>query len=89
MSDPSENIIEEESRRIFLAFCTFVMNITGKKLSMQNVFVTTLQTPKYMRVIKTLLNMDSDYEVVRLFLDYDPTIAKSKYVSKYISDAKA
>ncbi len=84
MNDPSSNIIESENSHIFLSFCTFVMNLKGKKLSTQNVFVQTLQDEKLKNVMKTMMSLDSDYELVRVFLDFDPSIAKSKGVSAYL-----
>ena len=83
--DPSHNLIEEESTHIFLSFCTFVMNHKGKKLSVQNVFVQTLQDEKLKNVAKMMLSLDSDYELVKVFLDFDSSIAKSKYVTKFIN----
>jgi hypothetical protein len=85
MSDPSSNLISEESDHIFLSFCTFVMNLKGKKLSVQNVFVQTLQDEKLKNVAKTMLSLDSDYELVKVFLEFDPSVAKSKYVTKFIN----
>jgi hypothetical protein len=88
MSDPSANLINEESDHIFLSFCTFVMNLKGKKLSVQNVFVQTLQDEKLKNVAKTMLSLDSDYELVRVFLAFDNSISKSKYVTKFTRSAK-
>lgn len=87
MSDrnPSSEIIKEETNHLFQCYCTFINNIKGKKMSVQNVFVTTLQEEKMKNVLKTLLNIDNDFELVKVFLDYDPTIAKSKYVSKFLN----
>jgi hypothetical protein len=86
--DPSNNLIEEESTHLFLCFCTFVMNLKGKKLSIQNVFVQTLQDEKLKNVMKTILNLENDYELVRAFLDFDPSVAKSKYVTKFLNSRK-
>lgn len=83
--DPSHNLIEDEMNHIFLSFCTFVMNLKGKKLSVQNVFVQTLQDEKLKNVMKTMMSLDSDYELVKVFLDFDPSVAKSKYVTKFIN----
>ncbi len=85
MSIPSSNLINEEETHLFLCFCTFVMNIRGKKLSIQNVFVQTLQDEKYKNIMKEILSLDSDFDLVKVFLEFDPTIAKSKYVTKYIN----
>jgi hypothetical protein len=82
--DPSSNIIENEQNHLFLCYCTFVNNIKGKKLSIQNVFVTTLQEEKLKTILKTILSLDSDQELVKVFLDQDSTISKSKFVTKYV-----
>ena len=83
--DPSSNLIEEETLHLFLCYCTFVMNMNGKKLSIQNVFVQTLQSDKLKNILREILNLETDFELVKVFLDFDPTIAKSKYVTKYIN----
>lgn len=83
MFDPSLEIIEDESNHLFQCFLTFVNNLKGKKLSVQNVFVITLQDDKLKSILKNILSLDSDQELVRVFLDYDQSIAKSKHVSKF------
>ena len=81
--DPSLDIMEEETNHLFLCYCTFINNLKGKKLSIQNVFVTTLQEEKLKTILKTILSLDSDQELVKVFLEYDPSIAKSKYVTRF------
>lgn len=88
MFDSSIDIIRKESRHLFICFCTFINTLKGKKLSVQNVFVITLEEERLKKIIKNLLSLDSDQELVRVFLDFDPTIAKSKYVTKYINQLK-
>lgn len=83
--NPYSNILEDESNHLFLCYCTLVMNLQGKKLSIQNVFVQTLQNDRLRTIMKDLLTIDSDQEVVRMFLNFDPSIAKSKYVTKYLN----
>ena len=83
--DPSSEIIEEETTHLFMCYCTFVNNLKGKKLSVQNVFVTTLQEERLKNIFKEVLNLDTDFEVVKVFLDFDPSIAKSKYVTKFLN----
>ena len=85
ITDPSMNIEEEESTHLFLCFCTFVMNLKGKKLSIQNVFVLTLQEEKLKNIMKYMLSLDNDFELVKTFLDYDNTLSKSKYVTKWVN----
>ena len=86
--DPSTDLISEESDHLFLSFCTFIMNLKGKKLSIQNVFIQVLQNEKLKTVMKEILNLDTDYELVKVFLDADVSISKSKYVTKWLNDQK-
>lgn len=86
MIDPSSNLISEESDHLFLCYCSFINNITGKKLSTQNVFIETLNNEKYKKILKEILNLETDYEIVRVFLDFDPSISKSKIVSTFIKN---
>ena len=88
-TDPSSSLQEEETNHLFLCYCTFVNNIKGKKLSIQNVFVATLQEEKLKNILKMVLSLDSDQELVKVFLDFDPTIAKSKYVTGYTNKLRA
>lgn len=86
--DPSSNLVNSEETHLFLCFCTFLMNIRGKKLSMQNVFVQILQSEKLKSAFKDILSLDTDYELVKVFLDFDPSISKSKSVTKWTRIAK-
>jgi hypothetical protein len=62
------------------------MNLKGKKLSIQNVFIQVLQNEKLKTILKEILNLDTDYELVKVFLEFDPTIAKSKYVTRFLNE---
>ena len=86
--DPANDLVKQEQTHLFMCYCTLVMNLAGKKISIQNVFVHTLENDKMRGILKDLLTLDSDFEVVMLFLDFDPSIAKSKYVTKYLNKTK-
>ena len=83
--NPSQSIIDRESEHILLSFCSFCTLLKGKKLSFQNVFILTLQDEKLRSILKELLGVDSNYEIVKIFLEYDPTITKSKYITKWLN----
>jgi uncharacterized protein with von Willebrand factor type A (vWA) domain len=87
-STPSHDTIRRETEHIISSFCTFVSQIKGKRLSLQNIFLIVLQEPKIRTILKKLASADTDQEVVQLFIDYDPSILKSKYVTKYINSIK-
>lgn len=82
---PSQSIIDKESEHILLCFCTYCSLLRGKRLSLQNVFILVLDDEKIKSILKELLGVDSDYEVVKIFLDYDISITKSKYITKYLN----
>ena len=86
--NPESSLLEDETEHILLSFCTFCTLIVGKKLSLQNIFLLVLKDEKFKTILKRLLEADSDYEIVKMFIDYDDTITKSKYVTKYINSLK-
>jgi len=86
--NPESSLLEDETEHILLSFCTFCTLIVGKKLSLQNIFLLVLKDEKFKTILKRLLETDSDYEIVKMFIDYDDTITKSKYVTKYINSLK-
>ena len=85
---PSHFLVEDETEHSLLSFCTFCTLLIGKKLSFQNVFLLVLKDQKFKNILKTLLDVDSDYEIVKIFINHDNTITKSKYVTKYINSLK-
>jgi hypothetical protein len=85
---PSHYLVEDETEHIILSFCTFCTLLVGKKLSFQNVFLLVLKDVKLKNILKNTLDVDSDFEIVKMFIDYDNTITKSKYVTKYINSLK-
>ena len=87
-TDPSNSMIENEQMHLFMCYCTFIVNLHGKKMSVQNVFVHTLQNQKMRDLLKRLLSLDTDFEVVKTFLDFDPSLVKSKYVTKSLNSVK-
>jgi len=86
--NPSHYLVEDETEHIILSFCTFCTLLVGKKLSFQNVFLLVLKDVKLKNILKNTLDVDSDFEIVKMFIDYDNTITKSKYVTKYINSLK-
>jgi len=82
---PSSSIIQSETEHILLSFCTFCTMLKGKKMSFQNVFLLVLQDEYLRDILKDMLSVESSFELVRLFIDHDPLITTSKYVTKYLN----
>lgn len=85
---PTNSIINRETDHLLLSFCTFCTLIKGKKLSLQNIFVLILKEEKLRNILKDLLCVDNNFELVTIFLQFEPTIVKSKYITKYLNANK-
>ena len=75
----------QEMHHNFLSFCSFLCLLVGKKLNLPNIFLLILKNNNYKSILKTLVSIDSDYELFKMFIEYDPTLSKSKYISKFLN----
>lgn len=82
---PTTNMIADETEHILLSFCTLCTLIKGKKMSFQNVFLLVLEDESLRDILKDMLSVESSFELVKLFIDHDPLITTSKYVTKYLN----
>ena len=81
-----ENDLEKnELNHNFLCFCSLLCIINGKKLNLPNIFLLVLKNETYKSLMKYMLTIDNDYDLLKHFIDYDYTISKSKYISKYLN----
>lgn len=85
---PSSTIIANETEHLLLCFCTYCTLLKGKKLSLQNVFVLVLKEYRLRNMLKELLAIDNSFELVKIFLKFEPSIAQSKYITKYLNANK-
>jgi hypothetical protein len=82
----SNALIEKrETEHNFLSFCSLLCMLSGKKLNLPNVFLLVLKNVKYKQILKQLVSIDTDFELFKLFIEYDPTLSKSKYISKFLN----
>lgn len=85
---PSQSIIDVETEHLLLCFCTYCTLLKGKKLSLQNVFVLILKDERLRQILKGLISVDNNFELVTIFLQFEPSIAQSKYITKYLNANK-
>ena len=83
--NPSKALMKEETEHLLLCFCTFCSLLKGKKLSLQNIFILVLQEKKLRNILKDLLTIETNFDVVKLFIDFEPSITKSKYITKFLN----
>jgi len=86
--DSSYSLSDKETEHLLLCFCTFCSLLKGKKLSYQNIFLLLLKEEKLRQLFKDLLTVETNYEMVKLFIGFDPLIVKSKYVTKFLNKNK-
>jgi len=88
-STPSATLVDSETEHLLLCFCTYCGLLKGKKLSLQNVFVLILKDRRLRNILKSLLSIDNNYELFKTFLSFEPSIADSKYITKFLNTQKS
>lgn len=78
----------KEKEHIFNSFCSFISIINNKKMNYASILLLYIQDKKVRDFFKMLLNVDNDMLAIKIFLDYDPTLFKSKYVMKFVNNKK-
>lgn len=79
---------QKQKEHIFNSFCSFVSILNNKKMNYASVLLSYIQDKKIRNFFKTLQNIDSDMAAIRIFLENDQTLHKSKYVMKFINNKK-
>jgi len=82
--DSLENI---ETQHLFMCFCTYITLSKSKRLNIANIFLLVLQNHNLRELFKSMLELENDFQVVEIFLKYDNSLYKSKYVTKYLNSA--
>lgn len=77
-----------ENLHLFRTFCSFLCLTRSKKLNTANVLLVFLQEIKARTFFKTLLSVSTDFEAIKIFLEIDPTLYKSKYIMKYLNNKR-
>lgn len=82
------NAERNETNHNFLCFCSLICIINGKKFNLPNIFLLVLKNEAYKSLLKYMLTIDNDFDLFKFFIDYDSTISKSKYISKYLNSTQ-
>lgn len=75
----------DEQEHNFLCFCSLICILNSKKLNLPNIFLMVIKNPIYKAVLSQILCIDNDFELFKYFIIYEPSLAKSKYVSKFLN----
>lgn len=84
-SDPTRDINKIEFEHMFLSFCTCSCLVNNKKLNLAKIFISLLDTPNLRAAMLKATSLDSEWQLLKKFLEYEPTLYKSKYIKNYIT----
>jgi len=77
-----------EKEHAFNSFCSFISILNNKKMNYASILLTYIQDKKVRDFFKMLLDVDNDMAAIKLFLEHDMSLYKSKYVMKFINNKK-
>jgi len=83
-----KNINYAETDHLFRSYCSFICIIYNKKYNLANILLLFLQNKNLKGLFKSLLDVESDVLAVKMFLEFDPSLCKSKYIMKYLNSRK-
>ena len=84
MDNPYTILERKDIIHTFLTLCSFISICENRKVNLANVFLLVLKEDRYRELFKQSLLLDSNYDLVKLFLQHDPYLYKSKYITKYL-----
>ena len=84
MDSPYTILERKDIIHTFLTLCSFISICENRKVNLANVYLLVLKEDRYRELFKQSLLLDSNYDLVKLFLQHDPYLYKSKYITKYL-----
>jgi hypothetical protein len=78
----------KEKEHVFNSFCSFISILNNKKMNYASILLMYMQDKKIRDFFKCIHNIDNDMLAIKIFLEYDPSLYKSKYVMKFVNNKK-
>ena len=76
MDSPYTILERKDIIHTFLTLCSFISICENRKVNLANVFLLVLKEDRYRELFKQSLLLDSNYDLVKLFLQHDPFYIK-------------
>lgn len=83
-----DTIEDHEFIHAFYSFCTFCHLYYGKKINFATIFTKIITNPKIKKLYKIAIDEESDFEALKKFMLLEPSVTKSKYITKIINKGK-
>ena len=85
---PFDEMQDEEFSKAFYSFCTYITLVYDKKMNFATVFLKILENKTVRDIFKSIIDEESDFSAIQKFIHTEPSICKSKYVTKYLNKFK-
>ena len=85
---PSISLETAEFEHAFYSFCSLVSILNGKKMNFPTVFLKLLQNKNLRNIYLLMINEENEFVGIKKFIEMEPSIAKSKYITKYLNKNK-
>lgn len=83
-TNPVDVAYNKEYTHLFQSFCAYVCIVKNKKMNLPNIFLCLLREESLRDLFKLLCDVETDYDVLKCFLDHEPTLHRSKYIRNYL-----
>jgi len=84
LNNPLNTLTEDEVECELIKFCSFCSILHNKKLNSVAIFTLIVQNKIYKKIFMRLVQVDSEREVLLLFLRYHPNLCRSKVVREVL-----
>lgn len=84
--NPYDELEVKDCNHKFLCLCSYISLCENKKLNLATVLMNALSNNSYKWLFLNVLALDTEYEIVKVFLRYDPLLYKSKYLTKFFKN---
>lgn len=82
---PFEDIQNSEFQQTFYSYCTFVALLHDKKMNFATVFLKILENKGLRDIFVSMLEEENEFNAIRKYIETEPSITKSKYVTKFLN----
>lgn len=81
-----KEIDRKDIDHIFKSLCSLLCILYNKKLNLANILLLYLQHQDIRDLFKSTLSINTDFETIKVFLEFDSCLHKSKYIMKFLNN---
>ena len=85
---PFDEMQDIEFNKSFYSFCTYVTLVYDKKMNFATVFLKILENKTLRDMFVSIIDEDNEFGAIQKFIHTEPSICKSKYVTKFLNKFK-